>query len=303
MANAKDLKKRIGTVKNTQQTTKAMKMVSAAKLRRAQEAITAQRPFAKHIGQLIAKVAAMPDVKVESQLLSINRAAKSAKDKKVLVVVVTSDRGLCGGFNSNVIKRALRWEKENRGVYGELKFAFVGRRGRDAFRIRGIKDSYYSEFGRKVTTQQAFDLNRLLIDQFLAGEYDEVKFIYNEFKNAISQEVIVEDFLPLTTGIESVMEGGSQEKPLSPDVYLAKPSASELLHELLKRHFGIQAMRILLESQASEHGARMSAMDNATRNAGEMIRKLTLFYNKERQANITREMLEIIGGSESQKVR
>lgn len=297
MASIKDLKKRISTVKNTQQTTKAMKMVSAAKLRRAQSSIFAQRPYARKIGELIRTVSAMSEAPLTSRLVQTEESL-SDSDKKVLVVLVTSDRGLCGGFNSNVIKKGWAWIEENRSTYSSINVAFVGRKAREYFVRRGHQAAFYEEFGRTVEFDHAKKINNWLVDAFVEGKFDSVKFVYNEFKNAITQTVIVEDFLPLREG--QVKELVSEERT-SPDLYIVKPSVPEVLDLLLRKHFTIQVMRILLESQASEHGARMSAMDSATRNAGEMIRSLTLQFNKQRQAGITKELLEIIAGSESQK--
>ena len=300
MASVKDLKKRIGTVKNTQQTTRAMKMVSAAKLRRAQDAITAQRPYARAAAALMKTMLLQGDVQIESPFFKRagEEGEKSEGGKRVLLVLVTSDRGLCGGFNGNIIKTASRWIKSNKDKYATIQLAFVGRRGHDFFKTKNFNlGPYFSEVGGKVTFAKAKMLADGLKEHFSSGQVDEVKVIYNEFKNAVSQVVRVEDFLPLS---ESMMKSDSSQEE-APSMLIVKPSPSEVLNGLLDKHFGIQALRILLDSQASEHGARMSAMENATKNAGEMIKKLTLQYNKQRQAGITKELLEIISGSESQK--
>ncbi len=299
MASIKDLRKRIGTVKNTQQTTKAMKMVSASKLRRAQEAITAQRPYARKMGELIRLVSAMSDNAIDSPLL--NTAAKlTTENKHVLFIVVSSDRGLCGGFNGNIAKMATRWMEENKSNYGKITTAFVGKRGYDYFARRGRSDSKLREFGRTIKFEIAADFTKTVIDQFLKGEFTEVKILYNEFKNAITQKPTVENFLPVheeSLGVTRKKDPALQQA----DLYVVKPDQKTIMELLLRRHFAIQMFRIFLESQASEHGARMSAMDSATRNAGEMIKKLSLQYNKQRQAGITKELLEIISGAESQK--
>lgn len=301
MPGIKDLKKRIGSVKNTQQTTKAMKMVSAAKLRRAQEAISNHRPYARRIGGMIALLSSLRDPSSEQPLLPRKEGVMEPEKKRLLLVLVTSDRGLCGGFNGNNIKTAQRWIKENEGRYSEIQLAFVGRKGHDFFRGKGNKIvAHYADLSGKVVFAKAKKLADSLLELYTSGEVDEVKFVYSEFKSAISQKVVVEDFLPLP-------EAGAQEaagtptEPVDLTSYLIRPSSEELLGLLLEKNFSIQAFRVLLESQASEHGARMSAMENATRNAGEMIKKLTLLYNKQRQAGITKELLEIIAGSESQK--
>ena len=296
MPSIKDLKKRIVSVKTTQQTTRAMKMVSASKLRRAQEAITANRPYAKKVGQLIRLLATTGQDAIESPLIATS--APGAR-KSVLLVLVTSDRGLCGAFNSNIIKKGARWAEENRSKYSKIEFAFVGKKAFEYFKNRGTKELKYMEFGRRVTAPETRQFTNWVIDLYLSGAVEEVKFIYNEFKNAIAQEVIVEDFLPLEKNVAQQMVKAVESTP-SVDLYIMKPGPRALFQSLLRKHFFTQVYRILLESQASEHGARMSAMDNATRNAKEMINKLTLQYNKQRQAGITKEILEIISGSESQ---
>lgn len=297
MASTKDLRKRISSTKNTQQTTKAMKMVSAAKLRRAQEAILAQRPYARRIGVLIQKVATLSEAPVVSPLLK--REAAEGYKPKILLMLVTSDRGLCGPFNASVIKTAQRWMASHSAECDSVELGFIGRKAHDIFKNRGVRiGPYYSEAGGKVVFIKARKVTDDLIEKYLSGQYDEVKFIYNEFKNAASQEVITENFLPLeNAGTKS----GTSDSESTTKTYVVKPSVAKILDTLLAKHFSIQTYRIMLESQASEHGARMSAMENATKNAGEMIKKLTLQYNKQRQAGITKELLEIIAGSESQK--
>jgi F-type H+-transporting ATPase subunit gamma len=298
MASIKDLKKRIGTVKNTQQTTKAMKMVSAAKLRRAQEAIQNQRPYSRGILGLIRELSLACNGSDLLEKYPILRQEPTGATKKVLVLLVTSDRGLCGGFNGGVIKTCQKWlsaVSQDAGVSAEV--AFVGRRGHDFFKNKKVKVAgYFPEAGGKVTFAKARKLADELVRRFLSGEVDEIKLIYNEFKNAASQTPLVEDFLPLKSDSASA-EGGSGPSFNS----IVKPSTDEVFGELLQKNFATQLFRVLLESQAGEHGARMSAMENATKNAGEMIRRLTLQYNKQRQAGITKELLEIISGSESQK--
>ena len=299
MPNLKDLKKRIGTVKNTQQTTKAMKMVSAAKLRRAQEAIVGHRPYARGLGRLMRLIATMSETPMVSSLIQAAGSEKPQSERNLLLVVVTSDRGLCGAFNSNIIRRTERWLRENEGSYGDVKLAFVGRKGHDYFKLRyADRIEKYLEFGPKATFVQAERLTSWIIEQFNEKRTDEVKFVYNEFKNAITQEFVMEEFLPVA---EAPMAEAGKDDHSEAELYIVKPSREEVLRRLLERHFAIQCYRILLESQASEHGARMSAMENATKNAGEMIEGLTLLYNKTRQAAITKEILEITSGSEALK--
>ncbi len=305
MASIKDLKKRITTVKNTQLTTRAMKMVSAAKLRRAQDAILNQRPYSRQVQGLIQKVASSMTIADNQFPLLSQVSGKEPGLKRILLVMVTSDRGLCGGFNSNVIKKCQKWVLDQGKQFESVEFAYVGRRGHDFFKSKKAKPgTYYSEVSGKMTWSHARKLSEQLMGRFLKNEFDEIKFVYNEFKNAAMQEIVVESFLPYdlesgasgtgSKGTSAVHEGAVCD-------FIVQPGKAEVLAELLERNFSIQTFRILLESQASEHGARMSAMENATKNAGEMIRKLTLQYNKQRQAGITKELLEIISGSESQK--
>lgn len=310
MPSIKDLKTRIASVKNTQQTTKAMKMVSAAKLRRAQDAILSQRPYARRIGSMMQMLSAMPTVPMNSPLIAASQdegLGEGRKGGRVLLVLVTSDRGLCGAFNGNIIKGAQRWVAANGADYESVTLAFCGRKGNEFFKTKKYSiGPYFVEAGGKVTFQKAKKVSDTLIEKYLSGEFTEVKFIYNEFKNAVTQQMRVEDFLPLRPSAAPAAtaptagKGASKEEGLGPD-FLVKPSPAEVFASLLEKHFSTQVFRVLLESQAGEHGARMSAMENATKNAGEMIRKLTLQYNKQRQAGITKELLEIISGSESQK--
>ncbi len=298
MASIKDLKKRIGTVKNTQQTTKAMKMVSAAKLRRAQEAIQNQRPYARAVSSLIRELSVSCAGSDLLERYPVLRQEAAGPGKRILALVVTSDRGLCGGFNGSVIKTCQRWlANVAREPDVSVELAFVGRKGHDFFKGKKVKVAgYFPELGGKVSFAKAKKLADELVGRFLNSEVDEVKLIYSEFKNAASQRPLVEDLLPLkphTEGLESAASASLSS--------IIKPSAEVVLDELLQKNFAVQLFRVLLESQAGEHGARMSAMENATKNAGEMMRRLTLQYNKQRQAGITKELLEIISGSESQK--
>jgi len=289
MASLKDIRSKIESTKNTQQITRAMKMVSAAKLRRAQQNIVNLRPYANGLLSVIADIAGTN--RLEHPLLSI-----TLEPKKVLVVVLTSDRGLCGGFNANVIKGAAKFVQANESQYSLIRFGFLGRKGYEFFRNRIVEiGPYFPDLGGKVSFDKATQLADALVKNYLVGEVDEIKIIYNEFKNAASQETKVMNFLPIQS------EVAADEVAVAQPPYLVKPSAPQVLEELLAKNFSVQTFRVMLESQAGEHGARMSAMENATKNAGEMIRKLTLQYNKQRQAGITKELLEIISGSESQK--
>ena len=300
MPSIKDLKKRIGSVANTRQTTKAMKMVSAAKLRRAQDAILSNRPFAKQVGSLVEHMLGVPEITLSSALLDRDAATVTQEGKRLLLILVTSDRGLCAGFNAIPIKTALRFVATENKNYASITLSFLGKRGYDFFRTRKqyAFGEYFEKYGGKVTFKKAGDLSKHVVEEFLAGQYDEVKVIYNEFKNAVLQVPVVENYLPLRPK-SSVTEAKSD--PHACGAIIVKPNADEVLAALLQKHFSIQIFRIMLESQAGEHGARMSAMENATKNASEMIKKLTIQYNKQRQAGITKELLEIISGSESAK--
>lgn len=296
MPSLKDLRTRIASTKNTQQTTRAMKMVSAAKLRRSQEAIVANRPYAKQIGKLIHLVSSMSGVDTASKL--IRKESTGTTKPRLLLILVSSDRGLCGGFNSNIIKGGQRWIRENEAKYSSVSLGFIGRKAQEIFKNRGVKPAFYEEFGRKATAEKAREYTRFLINAYMEDQFDEIIFLYNEFKNAISQKVVAERFLPIQEN--EIEMGTTPSSDPTADLYLVKPGKQEILQKLLEKHFSIQLFRILLESQASEHGARMSAMENATKNAADMVRRLNLAYNKSRQASITKELLEIIAGSESQ---
>jgi F-type H+-transporting ATPase subunit gamma len=285
VASIKDLKKRITSTKNTQQTTKAMKMVSAAKLRRATDAILSQRPYAKEIASLMS---ALSDGN-SGESADTNRKSVS------LLVAFSSDRGLCGGYNSTVIKAASQFLTEKQAQGKAVKCVFVGKKVQEMIKLRFKADiAHYEEFGQKITFRRATDLAKQIAPLYDKGEVDEVFFVFNEFKNAITQEVKTEKVLPLADAKTT----GEQKNR---DLAIFVPSKKELYESLASKYFTIQIFKAFLEAQASEHGARMGAMENATKNAGDMIRKLTLQYNKQRQAGITKELLEIIAGSESQK--
>lgn len=299
MSSVKDLKKRIVTVKNTQQTTRAMKLVSASKLRKAQEAIQNQRPYAREILNLIYSLRKKSEHfgKDHQRALWVSEGLDFCP-KNVLVIVVTSDRGLCGAFNSNVLKVSQKCIQNSAQTFS---LSFIGRKGYDFYKIRKVNIvDYYSEMTGKIQFSKVDALVKKLIKKYQDGEFDQIKFVYNEFKNAISQRVVVEDFLPIV--FDTLQKSSDFSFDRYSESYIVEPNIREVFGELIQKNFTTQAFRILLESQAGEHGARMSAMENATQNAGEMIQKLTLQYNKQRQAGITKELLEIISGSESQKV-
>ena len=287
MASLKSIKKRIVSVKNTRQITKAMKMVSAAKLRRAQENVVAARPYAKKLGEVLQSLAS----NLEGDLHPL---LEKREAKKLLLIVVTSDRGLCGGFNNNLCKAGERYIKEKQGIYEQISVMTVGRKGFEYFKNRLAVYKNFSGIISKPTYQIAAKLGQDVIDGFLAGEYDQVELLYNSFRTVMTQDITFQQILP----VEPEEKGAVDETPVE---FIYEPSVGELLAEILPKNIEVQLFKSMLESVAGEHGARMTAMDSASKNASEMIGKLTLQYNRARQAAITTELMEIISGSESIK--
>jgi F-type H+-transporting ATPase subunit gamma len=288
MPSLKSIRNRIRSVKSTQQITRAMKMISAARLRRAQEAVTAARPYAQKMDLVLKGVASRAD-------LSGHPLLSQRTKKKVELVVLTSDRGLCGGFNANIIRGAQRFLFENSDAYESITLRTLGRKGYEFFRRREVtirKD--HAGLLTKLNFGAAEGLARELTEIYQAGEVDAVYFIYNEFISAVSQKVSVEQLLPIPAP-------QVEERSASSVEYLYEPNREQLLADLLPRYLATKVWRAMLESVASEHGARMSAMDSATNNAKDMIGKLTLQYNRSRQAAITKELVEIVSGAEALK--
>ena len=286
MANLKSIKKRIVSVKNTRQITAAMKMVSAAKLRRAQENVVAARPYAGKLAEVLERLA-------QSQESDASPLMTQRDTRRALLLVVTSDRGLCGGFNANLSKAAERFIKERSGEFKELSLMTIGRKGYEFLRNRHTVRKHHGNIFSTLSYQTAALIAAEVIEGYLAEEYDEVYVIYNAFKSVMTQDITLEQLLPVTP-----KAGAEQEQGVE---YIYEPSKAALLDELLPKHIEVQIFKSLLESLASEHGARMTAMDSASKNATEMIGKLTLIYNRARQAAITTELMEIISGSESIK--
>jgi F-type H+-transporting ATPase subunit gamma len=285
MPSLKDIRKRIGSVKNTQQITKAMKMVAAARLRKAQDAIETARPYSYRLRDVIGQLAARSD-------FSDHPLLEQREPKRVRLLVMTSDRGLCGGFNANINRATERYLRENPRGHEEVTLDIVGRKGHEYFKRRETPiSSYFREILTQVSLESASDIAEKAIVSFVEGELDALYVVYNEFKSAISQEVRIEQLLPVTPA-ESAEQGELAE-------FIYEPSKEQVMDAVLPRHITVQIYRQLLESVASEMGARMSAMDSATKNAGELIDRLTLQYNRARQANITKELMEIIGGAEA----
>jgi len=299
MASLKELRGRIASVKSTQKITSAMKMVAAAKLRRAQEQAEAARPFAERMERMLGSLATSLSGRAGiSPMLS-----GTGNDKVHLLVVVTSDRGLCGGFNSSIVRRARQRIRALLAEGKEVKLLCVGRKARDQLRRQygdHIVDSFMDIGRRMVAFSEADAIATRVSEMFLAGEFDVCTVIYNRFKSVISQIVTEQQLIPFA--LPEPAEGAaalSAPEAQARAVYEYEPDEAEILAELLPRNLAVQIFRSLLESSAGEHGARMSAMDNATRNAGDMINKLTLTYNRTRQAQITKELIEIISGAEA----
>ena len=288
MANLRAIRKRVSSVKSTQQITRAMKVVSAVKLRRAQDGINAARPYARKMREVVQAVAGRAGSDAHPLL-----TAREAK--KLALLVVTSDRGLCGSFNAGLSRAVYRFLNEHRGEYEEITLFVVGRKGRDFFRRREIpiRKEYLGVLGA-VSRHHAETIAGDLIEGFLAGEFDEVQIAFNEFRSAISQIVRFEKMFPIA--LESSGKTGGDEVD-----YLYEPSREEILATLFPKYVQTQIFRVLLESVAGEHGARMTAMDSATNNSVDMIARLTLQMNRARQATITTELTEIVSGAEALK--
>jgi F-type H+-transporting ATPase subunit gamma len=290
MATLRDIKNRIKGVKSTQQITKAMKMVAAAKLRRAQESVINARPYARKISELISHLMTDED-KANNPYIVVR------KIKNVAYVIVTADRGLCGAFNNNILKEAIRQLNSNEAsapgiishVYciGKKSFDFYKKR---EYPLAGNASGIFSS----LKYEAALNISNELIAKYLDGTFDKIIIIYNEFKSIIQQRIVTEQFLP----IPAKLNNADENKPVD---FIFEPGEKEIFNYLLPKHLKAQMWRILLESNAAELGAKMTAMDNATTNAKELIRTLQLTYNKERQSAITKEILEIVSGANAQK--
>jgi len=287
--NLRDMRRKIASIHSTQKITNTMKLVAAAKLRRAQNDILLMRPYAYKMHEMASSLALRANPEMHALL------AKK-EETRILLVVVTSDRGLCGAFNANILKKAEEFVLEKQPEGREVSILAVGRKARDHFKRRAqfqVPRTFTDFFLKRVEYDQAAMVAELVTSEFIHGRYDAVYVIYNEFKSAIRQDVIVERLLPIEP--MEVKEG----EPVVDFIY--EPSPREILDDLLPLHFKTQVYRVFLESYASEQGARMTAMDNATKNAEDLIKSLTLQYNKARQAAITKEILEVVGGSEALK--
>jgi F-type H+-transporting ATPase subunit gamma len=287
MANLKEIRSRISSTISTQQITKAMKLVSATKLRKAQSAIMQMRPYADKLNGILQNLGDS----VDDQKLS--KYFKERTPEKILLVVVSSDRGLCGGFNANIIKRVkslLQGEYAAAASKNNVDLMFVGKKAFDAFkRTNMITNTDFMATFTNLNAERGFEVGDYILGAFLAGKYDRVEVVYNKFKNAATQIVTNDVILPV-----SIKAGGAKT---STNDYIFEPNKVEILEELIPRSIKTHLYRAMLDSFASEHGARMIAMDKATDNAGEILKQLKLVYNRGRQAAITNEISEIVGGA------
>jgi F-type H+-transporting ATPase subunit gamma len=300
-----DIRRRVRAVKSTQQITKAMKMVSSSKLRRAQERILRSRPYAKEMLRVFNHLATRTENATHPLLNDDPLAART------LLIVITADRGLAGSFNTNVVKSALQFtiEQPKSPDGRDIALALVGRKGRDFFMRRGF-DVLYEEIGlfQNVKWAHAQQIATTAIKEFLGPDVSSVYLVYNEFRSAISQRVVIEKLLPIprlneaeaaAAEASAVAKGITDPSAAAAVDYLFEPGPEQLLNTLLPMHVAVQIQRALLESSAAEHAARMQAMDSATRNAKEMVDRLTLYMNKVRQAAITREIIEVVSGAQA----
>ena len=298
MASLRIIRNRIRSVRNTQKITKAMKMLAAAKLRRAQDAVIRARPYAQLIEEMLASLA---EARARDELPPHPLMAVRP-ERRVEVVMLTSDRGLAGGFNSNIIRRGQRFMTEESGRLERIQFSTVGRRGREFAKKRGftMRKDYLGFFGR-LSYAQAREIADDLITAYEKDELDAVYLLYNYFRSTIAQEITLVRLLPLEPRKRKPEEQAADKGGLITPEHIFEPSRPVVLQSLLPRFLAMQIWRALLESEASEHAARMTAMDSATKNAAEMIGRLTLEYNRARQAAITKELMEIVSGAEALK--
>lgn len=288
MPSLKDIRKRIASVKSTQKITRAMKLVAAARLRRAQENIVRARPYAIKLHELISELAMRADAE-DHPLLEVR------EPRRIMVVVLTSDRGLCGAFNTNILRTLLTRRPELEAAHDELRLTVVGRKGREYLKHRSVPvHKYFPGLDVNTALDRAKEISDGIIEDFLAHDLDMVFLLYNEFKSAMSQRIVMEQLLPIVP-LELDESEGSQID------FVYEPSKVELLETIMPMYVHVETYRAALESTASEFGARMTAMENATNNAADMITNLTLQFNKARQAAITKELLDIVGGAEALK--
>ncbi|MBI5475776.1 MAG: ATP synthase F1 subunit gamma [Ignavibacteriales bacterium] len=297
MATLREIRRRISGVKNTQKITKAMKMVAAAKLRRAQDAVVSARPYAKKLKELLHNLGSVSEV-------IANPLFTEREVKSVAILVVTADRGLCGAFNSNIIRTTVNHIHNNYAKLhseGKVKLICIGRKGAEFFGKNNyqLKNKYTGIYG-SLHYSHAVTITDEIVQGFNLFEFDKVEIIYNEFKSIIQQRIVTDQIIPIKS---LPVDKGKQAGQKINSNYIYEPSSEAILNSLIPKHLTFQVWHALLESNASEQGARMSAMDNATSNASDMIKSLQLSYNKARQSSITKELLEIVSGAEALKAR
>lgn len=289
MANLKEVRNRIASVNSTQQITKAMKMVSASKLRRAQDAIILMRPYASKLREIMENISGSLDSSVGGQFAVVRPI------NKVLIIAVSSNRGLCGAFNANInrtVNRLIREDYASQAKQGNVKILAIGKKSSDFFgKVNDILASQHNDVYTNLTFDAVSKVAESVMTEFAVGNYDKVDVVYNQFKNAAVQSVQVEQVLPISPSVK-------KEKVTVSD-YIFEPGKEELVLELIPKSVKVQLYKAVLDSHASEHGARMTAMSKATDNAGELLKDLRLSYNKARQAAITGEILEIVAGAEA----
>jgi F-type H+-transporting ATPase subunit gamma len=303
LANLKQIRKRISSVKSTQKITRAMKMVAGARLTRAQQRIVALRPYAVQTAKVLAEVTAAGEAEAEASGTDSEHPLLARRPvQSVLLLVITSDRGQCGAFNTNILRAAERERREREAQGQTVHLAVIGRKGRDFYQRRKIPLFHvFSGIWEKLGPDTARVVARKVLRPFLTGEVDSIQLVYNEFKSAMTQKVVVEPLFPLAPAKPVEVKGEEAAPLVNKDEFLFEPNKEALLERLVPMYVEISLLRSLYESMASELGARMTAMDSATKNASEVIAKLTLVYNRARQAAITTELMEIIGGAEALK--
>jgi len=296
MANLKDIRTRIASVKSTQQVTSAMKMVSAAKLRKAQDAIHMMRPYAEKLNEILTSISNNLDSSID------NKYAVRKNKERILIVAITSNRGLCGGFNSNVVRRTTELYFETFKEYsqkGKVDVIAIGKKGAEGLKSKGIKViKSFLDIYDALNFTTVTEITQTFMEDYTGGIYDHIEVVYNQFKNAAVQNLVTEQFLPVKA--EEVSEVKTEKGEMRKD-YIFEPSMQEIADIIIPQSLRIQFYKAILDSVASEHGARMTAMHKATDNAGVLIRELKLQYNQARQAAITNEILEIVSGANAQR--
>ena len=298
MANLKELRTRIASVKSTQKITSAMKMVASAKFRRAEQEAVSSRPYGQRMARMLASLGASQKDRVGASPMLVG----TGKDDVHLLIVATGDRGLCGGFNSNIVREARRILKELDRQGKSYKIICIGRKGRDQLRREYgevIVETVENIAAPRLAYDRVAEIGNRILEMFEAGEFDVCRIVFAEFKSAMTQIVTSQSLIPFELPADQVVEEEAAAETGPSPMYEYEPEESEILAELLPENFSVQIFRALMENNAGEQGARMTAMDSATRNAGEMIDKLSLIYNRTRQAAITRELIEIVSAKEA----